>query len=104
VSLFGAIIILTRWVAAVKTHADSIQANHDDDKRLPPRERGRFKHFPPEAPNPEFASLRERFKYSCVEIGTGLRHFLYIVAEASGSLFYLMLIGLSFVAVCYVCS
>jgi hypothetical protein len=100
VSVLGAIIILTRWVAAAKTHADSIRRKSETDgKTLPPREGGRFKHFPAEAPNPEFASLRERIRYSYVEIRTGLRNFPYILTEASGSLFYLLLIGLSFVAV-----
>ena len=102
VSLLGAIIILTRWVADARTHADIVRAEQDKkgSKSHPSRESGRFKHFPKEAPNPEFASVWKRFYYFLVELSTGLQAVPYIVVEGSGSLFYLLLIGLTFLAVC----
>jgi hypothetical protein len=74
VSLFAIYILLTRWVASAG--------------RQPPN--------PPEAKS---ASATQRVRYTAKELVTACQALPYIVAELSGTLFYLVLIGLSFGAV-----
>ena len=74
VSLFGIYILLTRWVTAA-------------DRQ------------PQNPPNAKSASAMERARYTAREIVIAGRAFPYVVAEFSGSLFYLLLIGVTFAAV-----
>jgi hypothetical protein len=71
VSLFGMYIVLTRWVTAA----------------------GRQPQNPPE---PKSASSIQRARYTVRELGTAWKSLPYVVAEFSGSLFYLLIIGLTF--------
>lgn len=46
------------------------------------------------------ASVAARWRYTGQEVRSGIKNLPYVVAECSGSCFYLLLIALSFVAVC----
>lgn len=74
ISLFGIYILLTRWVTAA----------------------GRQ---PPNPPEVKSASATERARYTVRELLQSLQSIPYVVAEFSGTLFYLLVIGLTFVAV-----
>jgi hypothetical protein len=74
VSLFATYLVLTRWLAAAS--------------RLPPDE-----------PHPTKASAFERFRYTCRLIGASLQSIPWVVAELSGTAFYVFLILMSFVGV-----
>ncbi len=76
ISLFGMHLILTRWLKIAV-----------DDERVA---------APPF--NNKTASASERAGYTWWEIRTYLRQFDYVIAEFSGSLFYLSLIVVSLVA------
>lgn len=77
VSLFGAHLILTRWLAASgRSRTDS---SYDNKK----------------------ATARQRGRYTLGEIRGYIRDFPYVVMELSGSLFYLLLIAVTFVGVVY---
>jgi hypothetical protein len=77
VSLFGAHLILTRWLAA------SGRSNLDrsfDNARATPCQRG---------------------CYTWGEIRSYLRDFPYVIMELSGTLFYLLLMAMTFAGVIY---
>jgi hypothetical protein len=74
VSFLGMHIILNRWVA---------------DAGLQPSD----------PPDWKIASASQRLKYTLREIRTAWEKLAYIMAEASGSLFYLLLILLTFIGV-----
>jgi hypothetical protein len=74
VSFLGIHIVLTRWVASA----------------------GRQ---PPNAPEAKTASARQRAKYTMEEFKTAWGLLPYVVAEFSGSLFFLAVIVLTFIAV-----
>ena len=74
VSLLGIHIVLTRWIAAA----------------------GRQ---PPNPPNAKAASARQRLEYSEQEIKAAWGSLPYVVAEFSGSLFFLAVIVLTFIGV-----
>jgi hypothetical protein len=74
VSLLGIYILLTRWVTGA----------------------GRQPSNPPDAKS---ASALQRVGYTAREFVTACRSLPYVVAEFSGSLFYLLVIGLTFGAV-----
>lgn len=77
VSLFGTHLILTRWLAA----SGRVQiAPHFDNTKATASQRGGY-------------TLREIHAY--------IRDFPYVIMELSGSLFYLLLIALTFTGVIY---
>jgi len=78
VSILGFHIVLTRWVAPA----------------------GRQPSNPPDFKSGEF---RQRAKYTMQEIITGCRSLPYILAECSGTLFYLLVIALTFCGVLIKC-
>ena len=75
ISVFGAHLILTRWLATSKRGPTA--QNYDNTK----------------------ASARDRWHYTLREIGAYRRDFPYVITELSGSLFYLLLIILTFLGV-----
>jgi hypothetical protein len=77
VSLFGAHLILTRWLAA--SGRSRIDSSYDNTN----------------------ATVWQRGRYTLGEIRGYIRGFPYIVMELSGSLFYLLLIALTFAGVIY---
>ena len=77
VSLFGAHLILTRWLADSKRNP--IDPNYDNTK----------------------ATARDRWRFTVGEIRGYIRDFPYIITELSGSLFYLLLIALTFLGVLF---
>gem|GEM_PF-5963119 len=77
ISLLGSHIVLTRWLADGKVGPDN----------------------PPNVTAQPRPSARERWQYTGREIRTYISWFRYIVAEFSGSLFYLLAIWITFVGV-----
>jgi hypothetical protein len=75
VSLLGAHLILTRWLSA--SGRDKFDSNFDNAT----------------------ATKSQRAAYTLGEIRSYIRNFLYVVAELSGSLFYLLLIAVTFICV-----
>ncbi|PYK35625.1 MAG: hypothetical protein DME54_04195 [Verrucomicrobia bacterium] len=94
ISVLGAIIILTRWVASARKHADDVRREQKGIES-PPRSEGRFRDLPAEAPNPEFSPASLRFSYFLAELRAGIRSLPYIAAEGSGSLYFLIAIILT---------
>ena len=94
VSVLGAIIILTRWVAAARKHADDVRREQKGSESLP-RSEGRFRDIPADAPNPEFSRSGPRFGYFLAELRAGIRSLPYIAAEGSGTLHFLIVIILT---------
>jgi hypothetical protein len=74
VSLLGMHIVLTRWIAAAKLQ-------------------------PADPPDWKTASASQRLKYTLREMKVAWKKLPYIIAEASGSLFYLLLMLLTFIGV-----
>lgn len=77
VSIFGAHLILTRWLAASERSKLDRSFDH------------------------KTATASERGRFALGEIGSYLRDFPYVVMELSGSLFYLLLMALTFAGVVY---
>jgi hypothetical protein len=78
VSLFGAYLVLTRWLAAA-------------DRR------------PPGVPEARSFTAGERWRYTRLEFRAALSAIPLVVAEFSGGLFYLCLILITCAAVTYRC-
>ena len=77
VSLFGAHLILTRWLAA--SGRSKLDRSFDNTK----------------------ATACERGRFAWGEIKSYLGDFPYVIMELSGSLFYLLLMALTFAGVVY---
>jgi hypothetical protein len=77
VSIFGAHLILTRWLAA--SGRSKLDRSFDNTK----------------------ATACERGRFAWGEIRSYLRDFPYVIMELSGSLFYLLLMALTFAGVVY---
>lgn len=77
ISLLGSYVVMTRWV-----HAARRQPQNEPDYRT--------------------ASSRERWRYTGAEAKVAIKSLPYVIAECSGSLFYLVLIFVSFVGAIWV--
>lgn len=77
VSLLGSYVVMTRWVHGA----------------------GRE---PKNKPDHKTASSRERWRYTGAEAKVAIKSLPYVIAECSGSLFYLLLIFVSFVGAIWV--
>jgi len=77
ISLFGAYLVLTRWLHGA----------------------GRAPAGAPE--NWSVATARQRLQYTCREFVAVLRSLPFVLFEASGALFYLLLIAVTFAGVAY---
>jgi hypothetical protein len=77
VSVFGAHLILTRWLFA--SGRSRLDPKFDNKK----------------------ATACERGGYTCGEIFGYIREFPYVIMELSGALFYLLLIAVTFAGVIY---